>query len=197
LRTIGVFVSLKYYKMTFFLKTYKKQITFGLFLALVVSIITIRIYEAPLKNEICKQGIASFELAKDINKTTAILDSWDTNAKINMSLSLGYDYLFLLIYACFIALLIFNINERLWHNKPFYRLGVILITLIFFAAFLDIIENFALTKILTGNLQQIWASLAYYMASTKFAIILICIIYLLANWLFLLFSNIATQNRKR
>lgn len=171
------------------IETYKKRITLLLLITVVINIITIRIFDTPLKNEICKNGIISFELAKDLDKTVSILNSWDTNAKINMSLSLGFDFLFLLVYSSFIALLIFNINNSLWKNKPFYKFGTLLIILIFIAAFFDIIENIALIKLLLGDLQQYWASVAYYFAVIKFVIVLICIVYLLINWLLLLLKK--------
>jgi len=175
--------------MKIFLKTYKRRITALLLTVLLINIVVIRIFEAPLKNEVCKGGIVSFELAKDLNQSIKILDSWDVNAKISMSLSLGFDFLFLLVYSSFIALLIFNVNTRLWENKAFYKIGKFLIFLIFIAALFDIIENIALAKLLLGDLDQMWSSLAYYFASAKFVIILICIVYLLINWVLLLFNR--------
>jgi len=175
--------------MKTFLRTNKKRITFLLLITLIINIGVIRIFEAPLKNEVCKSGIVSFELAKDLDTTVKILDSWDATAKNSMSLSLGFDFLFILVYSSFIALLIFNINERLWKNKPFHKLGNILIGLIFIAAFSDVIENIALIKLLLGNLEQVWSSVSYYSAVIKFGIILICIIYLLINWVLLLFKR--------
>lgn len=106
-----------------------------------------------------------------------------------MSLSLGFDFLFLFAYSSFIALLIFNINNKLWKNKPFYKIGKVLIISIFLAAFFDTIENIALIKLLLGDLKQVWSSVAYYFASIKFLIVFICIIYLLLNWILLLFKK--------
>jgi len=175
--------------MKIFLKTYKRRITTLLLTVLLINIVVIRFFEAPLKNEVCKGGIVSFELAKDLHQSIKILDSWDANAKISMSLSLGFDFLFLLVYSSFIALLIFNVNTRLWENKAFYKIGKFLIFLIFIAALFDIIENIALAKLLLGDLDQIWSSLAYYFALAKFVIIIICIAYLLVNWVLLLFNK--------
>ena len=172
-----------------FLDTYKTRITLVLFLALLVNIITIRIFDAPLKNEVCKHGISSFELAKEINNTKAILASWDENAKINMSLSLGFDFLFLLVYSSFIALLIYNTNERIWAKKPFYFLGKILVFTTFLAAIFDVVENIALVKILLDDVRQLWATIAYYFASMKFGLLLISISYLLINWFILTFKK--------
>ena len=148
-----------------------------------------RNFDNALKNEISKNGIISYELAKDRDDTEKILNSWDTNAKINAGLSLGFDFLFLLVYSGFIAVLIFNINNRLWQNSSFHKFGKFLIALIFLAAFFDIVENIALIRLLTGNLKQVWSSISYYFALMKFAIVLICISYLLVNWLLLFFKK--------
>jgi hypothetical protein len=175
--------------MKTFLTSNKKRITLILSILTILNIATIKIFDKPLKNEICKNGIISFELAKDLDKSVKIINSWDANAKINMALSLGFDFLFLVIYSSFIALLIFNINIKLWKNKPFYKVGQFLIATIFLAAIFDIIENIALIKLLLGDLQQIWSSTAYYFAIVKFLIVLICIVYLLINWFILLFKK--------
>ena len=171
------------------IETYKKRITLILLITIIINIIAITFFDTPLKNDVCKNGIVSFELARDLDESVNILDSWDTDAKINAGLSLGFDFLFLLIYSSFIALLIFNINNRLWKGESFYKFGNILIGLIFIAAFLDIIENIALIKLLLGDLKQIWSSVAYYFAVIKFVIIIISIIYLLISWGILLFEK--------
>lgn len=172
-----------------FLIAYKKKITLVLLFIMLVNFVALSLFDTALKNEICENGIVSFELAKNVNNSTSILNSWDTNAKINAGLSLGFDFLFLLVYAGFIAMLIFNINERLWKNKAFYKFGNSLISLIFTAALFDIIENISLIKLLTGDIKQIWSSIAYYAAVIKFTIILICIAYLLINWMILLLKK--------
>ena len=142
-----------------------------------------RLFDAPLKNEVSPNGIVSFELAKDISVSKNILNSWNDKAKANAGLSLGVDFLFLLVYSSFIALLIYNINNRLWKGKAFYKAGKIFIYLIFIAALFDIIENIVLLKLLSGDLKQVWSSMAYYFASMKFILILICLFYLIINWL--------------
>ena len=165
-----------------FLKTYKNRLTISFIILVIVNIIVMRSFDEALQNEICKGGIISFELAKELDESVKILDSWDEKAKINAGLSLGFDFLFLLIYSSLIALFIYNINNRLWKSKPFYQLGRILVILIYVAALFDVIENFALIKLLSGELKQVWSSVAFYFASMKFGIILICISYILINW---------------
>ncbi len=175
--------------MKTFITIYKKRITILLFLILIINIVILNFFDTTLKNTTCTNGIVSFELAKNLDNTVNIINSWNTYAKINASLSLGFDFLFLLIYSSFIALLIFNINSKLWKNKTFYKIGIFLIYLIFVAAMFDIIENIALIKLLLGEIKQYWSSIAYYSAVSKFTIIIICIIYLLINWLLLLLKK--------
>lgn len=164
------------------LKTNTKPLTIVLIILILLNFFALRIFDSALKNEVSTQGIISYELAKDLDQSVNILNAWDPQAKINAGLSLGFDFLFLLVYSGLIALLIYNINNRLWQDKPFYKLGQVLIVLIFIAALFDAIENFALIKLLLGDLQQVWSSIAYYFAVVKFAIVFVCIAYLLVNW---------------
>lgn len=156
---------------------------------LVICIAAMQVFDTSLKNEVCKQGIISFELAKEVSVSEAIIKSWNTKAKINAGLSLGFDFLFLLVYTSFIALLIYRINTKLWKGKPFYKTGVILIIATFLAGIFDVIENISLIKLLQGDLKQIWTSIAYYFAILKFGILILAILYLIFNWTFLLFKS--------
>ena len=81
-----------------------------------------------------------------------------------------FDFLFLLVYALFISILIHTLNERLWKHTKIYTIGVILIWCMFLAALFDMVENVALIKLLLGDLQQKWSSIAYYFAIFKFSL---------------------------
>lgn len=135
-------------------------------------------------------GIVSFELAKDFTKSRSIVNAWNNTARSAVGLSLGLDFIFLLIYATFIAVLISVLNNRLWQNHTFYYVGKLLFVAIFIAAFFDFIENVALIKILLGSHNEIWPITAYYFAFLKFMIILICIIYIIINGLLIPFKKI-------
>ena len=172
-----------------FLKLHRKKVTLLLLIAFVLSMTAIRIFDAPLKNGVCTGGIVSFELAKELSRSKDILNSWDRPALSYAGLSIGIDFLYLLVYVCFIGMLIFNINERLWSGKSFYKAGRMLIVLIFVAAFFDVLENIAMIRLLVGDLQQKWSSMAFYAAGIKFGIIALCLLYLIANWLLLLFKK--------
>ena len=166
-----------------------KKLVLLLFIVTVLCIFSMRFFDAPLKNDICKSGIISFELAKDLSVSEDIMDSWNERSKVSASLSMGFDFLFLLVYSSFIGLLIFRVRNKMKKDHFLQKLGKILIYAIFLAALFDVIENIALIKLLLGDLKQIWSSLAYYFAIPKFLIVLICIVYILLSWLFLLFRK--------
>lgn len=164
-------------------KSVEKKWTLVLLMLLLLTISTMFYFDSFLKNSIAEHGIVSFELAKELHATKAILNSWDHNAKIFAGLSMGFDFLFLIIYSSFIAILIHRLNEQLWKGKLFYRLGVLLIWLSFAAACCDVIENIALIKLLTGSLNQLWSSLAFYFAIPKFLFVVLGILYIIINFL--------------
>jgi hypothetical protein len=149
-----------------------------------------RYLDSYLITENAPNGIVSFEMAKDISKSKSIINSWDEKAKIAAGLSLGFDFLFLLVYSLFIAVVISRLNNSLWKDKYVYIIGKLLIGAIFIAALFDSIENVALIKIILGDSKQIWPLIAYYFASLKFIIILICILYIILSSLKFLINKI-------
>ena len=170
-------------------KPFEKKLTFVLLLLLLLTISAMFYFDSFLKNDVAEYGIVSFELAKNIDSSVSILNSWNEKAKTFAGLSMGFDFLFLIIYASLIAILIHRLNEQLWKGKTFYRLGVMLIWLSFAAAIFDVIENIALIKLLTGNLKQVWSSLAYYFAIPKFLFVILGILYIIINFLYRLIKK--------
>lgn len=142
-----------------------------------------------LITEFSPNGIVSFELAKDISNSVQIINTWDTNARSVAGLSLGFDFLFLIIYASFIAWLIYLINDRLFIKSKNIFLKKVSILLPFIAAFFDVLENIALVKLLLGDLRQMWSTMAYYFAIIKFGLLIVAISYILIGGLILAFRK--------
>ncbi len=140
-----------------------------------------RYLDAPLKNSVSTSGIVSFELAKDLSKSQAILTSWNTMSTTSAGISLGIDFLFLLVYTAFISLLIHKLNEQLWKHSKMYKVGHVFMWGVFLAGLFDCIENIALIQLLLGDLQQIWSSMAYYFAVLKFGLLALGIVYIVVN----------------
>jgi len=176
-------------------KITEKKVTYILLVLLLGGVGTMRYFDSFITNKVADKGIVSFELAKTLKKSTAILGSWDKNALSYATMSLWVDFLFLLIYSSFIALLIHKLNEVLWKEKPFYKIGLLFIWMQFVAAFCDVIENIALLQQISGKTTQFWVSLAYYFAVLKFALILLGIGYLIIDFLvFLIKRNTIITN---
>ncbi len=147
-------------------------------------------FDKPLVTETAPNGIISFELAKDIDKSISIIASWDINAKINAGLSLGIDFLFLVVYSIFFATACYLIAQKFINKNWMYKTGLLFAKLQFVAALFDAIENIALIKLLLGSNNSLFPSIAYYFASIKFAIIAIGIIYIIIGLLTSLFQKI-------
>jgi hypothetical protein len=170
-------------------KNQEKRLTGILFFSVVICIAFLKYLDQFLINETCTGGIVSFELAKDLETAGSYLNSWGEQGKIAASLGLGFDFLFPIAYATFIALLIHKLNVRLWLDRPFFKTGNLLIWLLFLAAIFDYIENIGLINLILGNMEQFWVSIAYYFAVMKFLIILIGILYVLLNFITLLIKK--------
>ena len=167
----------------------EKKLTFSLLYLFIISVITLRYFNIYLDGTAAPYGILSFELAGSLDESLEIINSWSPLAKTFAGLSLGYDFLFLLIYTLFISLLIHKLNVRLWNGKPFYRIGEMLIWSMFLTAAFDAVENVSLIKLLIGSHKQYWSSVAFAFALAKFILIAISILYLISNAMILLFKK--------
>lgn len=169
--------------------THNKILVFsGLFT--VILFLVLGYFDKPLITEKAPNGIISFELAKNIDTSISIISSWDLNAKINAALSLGVDFLFLIVYAIFFATACYLTAQKYINkNNWMYKTGLLFAKLQFVAALFDAIENIVLIKLLLGSNNSLFPSIAYYFASIKFAIIVIGIIYIIIGLLTLPFQK--------
>lgn len=132
-----------------------------------------------MANRTAPWGIVSFELARTAERAQAIVDSWSVRDRGSVLLSLGLDYLFLVIYPAAIALGAVLVARRL---APRWRLGSRLGFLIAWGAVLaglfDAVENYALIRILqTADLAH-WPGVAYHCAVAKFGLVVAGLLYL-------------------
>lgn len=159
----------------------KKKILFGLLISLVFLLVISLWINAPLVNNSTPNGIISFELAHSSEKASFMIASWDANAKAYAAFGLGFDYLFILIYAVTFTLACHLVAGRLTGGLS--RLGNFLAWGVLLAALLDAVENIGLWNSLVGNSSSAWASISYWCAVPKFALLLLAIIYSFAGWL--------------
>jgi len=95
-----------------FSSTSEKKWSMILLLLLVVIIGLMRYFDSFLTNLICENGIVSFEFAKDLENSKAMINSWNTASIKAAYSSLILDFLFLIVYASFIGLHIHKIVKR-------------------------------------------------------------------------------------
>jgi len=127
-------------------------------------------------------GIVSYEFAGSLPAARAILDSWDAAARVRAGLSLGLDYLFLVLYAVAIGLGCTLVASALELRTPFAaRAGLLLGWGVLAAALLDALENYALIRLLLGSAGAIWPAVASSAAGPKFALVALGLLYVLAG----------------
>ena len=175
-----------FYKLS---KPAEKKLTIVLLILLPIFIAIMRFFDTPLRSDVAPNGIVSFELAKQLSVSESIINSWDTHARTNAGMSMGLDFLFLIVYASFIAILMHKLNEHVWKSTKIYKLGTLLIWGVLLAALFDAIENIALIKLLLGDLQQTWTSIAFYFASMKFALLILGVLFIVVSWVVKIFRK--------
>lgn len=147
--------------------------------------IGMRFIEQPLITESAPLGIVSFELASDIPESRAIINSWDATAQMFAGLSLGVDFLFLLLYSLCISSACALVSERLKvTSTQFSSLGRVMAWVVLLAGLLDVIENFALIRLLSGAENPTLPVVARWSAIPKFTILIMGVLFIAAGGLY-------------
>ncbi len=145
----------------------------------VLLLIVLSIVDQPLRTVAAPNGIVSFELAKNIETSREILNTWSGRAQIFAAFSLGIDYLFLIFYALFLGLAVFRLTRHDFKGKTWWaRLGTILVWAPFWAAVFDALENYCLIRQLFGAQNELLTLFARSFALLKFLLIGLTLLYL-------------------
>ncbi len=158
------------------------------FVLVALSVFLLHYLDGFLKNKIAVNGIVSFELAKNTEVASQIINSWNPVSTAAAGYSLIFDFFFLAVYSVFLGLVIHRLNEKVWKNTSIYKIGVVLIFVQFTAAFFDSIENISLLQVFKGP-TQFWTLSAYYFAIAKFSLIALGILFILGSVLAFLFQK--------
>ena len=131
------------------------------------------------------KGIVSFELAGNLERSEAIIQSWSEQVRSVAMLIQGFDYLYLLIYPAWLSLSSIMLGAMLggrWQSA-----GLVTGWAVLLAAPLDAVENYALIQQLMHGAAAGSAQLALWCAAAKFALIAWALGFLLVGagaWLF-------------
>ena len=153
-----------------------------LFALTILVIIGMQISGGPLVTEAAPGGIITFELIGTFEGSQSIINSWQGRTMTYAGINMGLDFLFLTLYGITIALGCLLISERLpvqWEKLK--QVGTWLAAGVLFAAFLDIIENIALIRLLVGSQNEILPVMAKWAAIPKFFLVLLSLVYVLGG----------------
>jgi hypothetical protein len=132
----------------------------------------------PLITEAAPAGIVSFELAGSVEAAQAMLASWDARAQRYAAFGLGFDYVFMLVYAAWLSLVCELAGAALWIRRlPLANLRNWLRRGMWLAAGLDAIENLGLAVILLEAPQSPWPEIAAVCAALKFGLLIAGLLY--------------------
>lgn len=147
-------------------------------LAITVTGITVLGLEDPGRVSGKGVGIVGFELAGNASRANTILESWGEAGRRVAAFNLGFDYLFILGYSSFAALMCLQVGNRNV-NPGLFALGVLLAWLQWAAGLLDCTENAFLLAILFHGASDGAAQIARWSALAKFGLLACGAIYIL------------------
>ena len=111
-------------------------------------------------------GIVAYEMAGNVKNAADLLKTWDEAARLKAAFGLGFDYLFMPVYALGISLWTLLAAGR--HTGWLKSLGSVAGWGAFVAASFDAVENAALWQILSRGAADPWPMIAAVCASVKF-----------------------------
>ena len=147
--------------------------------------IWVRNYLAPLTSD----EIVQFEIAKTADKARAIIDDWKNTGKYEQGIkSTNFAYAFMVLYTIAIALGCRFISVCTG-NDIMIKGGRGFAWLIVVATICDLIENIALSHTIRGPVSQWNVTVAYNMARVKFSIVIVCLLFMVACFLYWLIGK--------
>jgi hypothetical protein len=158
--------------------TIRKHILTGGLLTCLLIMVIFAWSGRPLQTQAAPDGIVSFQAAGSLEKSSAILSSWDENARLVAAFGLGFDYLFMPVYAITLTLACLATGETLQQvGRRYSNLAIWMARAALLAAGLDAIENLALTIMLLGQPANPWPLVAMICANSKFILLFLALIY--------------------
>ena len=146
--------------------------------------------DTPLRTAEAPFGIGSFELARTLARSQSVLESWNTSARVYAGISLGIDYLYLVLYSASISLACVRLAlARHRRNARLAGVGIAMAWAQPLAAGLDAIENYALIRLLLGSQEAAWPLLAWACAIPKFAVVAAGLLYVLLAGIYALLTR--------
>jgi hypothetical protein len=165
--------------LDFLPETLRKPVFWAALLLTVACFAIFQGLDQPLKTP-ASTGIVAFELAGSTARSTQMIASWDARARNFAAFGLGFDFLFMPIYATTLSAATLLARKR--RPGAWSQAGAILGWSSYLATLFDAVENIALFSSLNGSLGNN-PQIALGCASLKFGLILLSLAYGLVGWL--------------
>ncbi len=150
-----------------------------------LAFVGMHVIHEPLENPVAPFGILSLQFAGDATGARAILESWDARLRLRAAFGLGFDYLFLMLYANLLALACVQAGYRERRGQVLHRaspdtdspdltpsaVGALGAWVAWMAGILDLFENALHLRFLTDETDTGAAVLAAQLAQTKWGLL--------------------------
>lgn len=134
--------------------------------------------------------IVRFELAKELPVAESILREWVTHGKYNLAvMSIYLDFLFILLYTMGLGITCIFLAGLTGH-QILQRAGKFFASLLIVAGICDAIENVAMLKSMHGTMKHWSVILTYDMATTKFSIVILSVLFIFVCLVFRLLRKL-------
>jgi hypothetical protein len=168
-----------------------RQLFWLFFLLTIAYMIWVRNYLSPLSSD----EIVQFEIAKTADKAQAIIENWKLTGKYDEGVKSTYfAYVFMFLYTMAIAIGCRFISACTG-NDILIKGGRGFAWLIFVATICDLFENIAISRTLSGNISQWNVSIAYNLARVKFSIVIVCLLFMVACFLYWAIGKFAGEEK--
>ncbi len=159
-----------------FIEVKNRQNIFFIFLILTAAIFLVfQFIDKPLQTSAAPSGIVSFELAGSVTSVNAMLESWNSSALLYNAFGLGFDFLFMPIYAVTISMAVLLSSKR--RNAAWEKAGNIIGWAAMAALLFDAVENLALFSMLVGRVSGPYPQVAAICAMVKFGLIILAVFF--------------------
>ena len=165
-----------------FIPASRRLLLFWLFFALALIFFAVfAVFDRPL-HTFASSGTVDYELAGSVEKANAMRNSWDETARLYAAFGLGFDFLFMPVYATALSLAVLLASDRR-RERIWPLLGKGLGWGAYLAVGFDVVENIALFQILINGASMPLPQVAAICAAIKFAFLILGITYALFGWL--------------
>ena len=148
-----------------------------------------RYYLQPLTSK----EIVAFELAREVPVAQELINNWQTTELLEKARwSIYIDFVFIILYTIGLAVAGMFI-ARLTQHEILIRSSKFLSYLLIIAGVCDVIENVSLLKSLNGEVTNWNVVLAYDMATTKFSILILAILFIAVCLVFWFFRKVSAR----